>query len=83
MNMVGTGISRTISMSNTMKIIASKKNRMENGIRAILLGSNPHSNGVDFSRSSEDRALRIHAANRTTIGISAEILNITEARFIN
>lgn len=49
--MVGIGISRTISMSNTIKIIARRKNRIENGIRAVLLGSNPHSNGEDFSRS--------------------------------
>lgn len=49
--MVGIGISRTISMSNTIKIIARRKNRIEKGIRAVLLGSNPHSNGEDFSRS--------------------------------
>lgn len=30
----GKGIKRTISMSKTMKIIANKKNRVENGIRA-------------------------------------------------
>jgi hypothetical protein len=38
-------------MSNTMKMIASRKNRIENGIRALWFGSNPHSNGDDFSRS--------------------------------
>jgi hypothetical protein len=32
---IGIGINRTISMSNTMKIIANRKNRMENGIRAL------------------------------------------------
>ena len=31
----GMGINRTISISNTMKIIANKKNRMEKGIRAL------------------------------------------------
>jgi hypothetical protein len=31
---------------------AIKKNRKENGSRAVLLGSNPHSNGELFSRSS-------------------------------
>lgn len=31
---------------------AIKKNRRENGRRAEVLGSNPHSNGDDFSRSS-------------------------------
>lgn len=47
----GIGRSRTISTSNTMKIIARRKNRIENGIRAVFLGSNPHSNADDFSRS--------------------------------
>ena len=32
---IGRGTSRTISMSKTMKIIASKKNRIENGTRAL------------------------------------------------
>jgi hypothetical protein len=48
---IGVGISKTISISNTMKIIARRKNRIENGIRALWFGSNPHSNGDDFSRS--------------------------------
>ena len=30
----GTGISRAISMSNTIKMMARRKNRKENGIRA-------------------------------------------------
>jgi hypothetical protein len=47
----GAGINRTISMSNTMKIIASIKNRNENGVRALLLGSNPHSKADALSRS--------------------------------
>jgi hypothetical protein len=33
-------------------MIAIKKNRNENGKRADLFGSNPHSNGEIFSRSS-------------------------------
>jgi|SRR5579864_9364882 hypothetical protein len=48
---IGVGISSTISMSNTMKITASKKKRVENGIRAEFIGSNPHSKGDVFSRS--------------------------------
>lgn len=56
---MGVGISRTISISNTRKITARRKNRVENGIRAVFLGSNPHSKGVDFSRSFIERALRI------------------------
>lgn len=48
--MIGMGISRTISMSKTMKITARRKKRMENGVRADRVGSNPHSNGDIFSR---------------------------------
>lgn len=33
-----------------MKIMAIKKNRIENGIRAELKKLNPHSNGDHFSR---------------------------------
>ena len=40
-----------ISTSKIKKITAIKKNRKENGIRADLFGSNPHSNGDLFSRS--------------------------------
>jgi len=32
---MGSGINKTISMSNTMKIIANRKNRIENGTRAL------------------------------------------------
>lgn len=39
------------STSKTRKIIESIKNRMENGSRAEDFGVNPHSNGLDFSRS--------------------------------
>jgi hypothetical protein len=37
---------------NIRKITAIKKNRSENGSHAGFLGSNPHSNGDLFSRSS-------------------------------
>lgn len=40
-----------ISTSKIKKITAIKKNRRENGIRDLLNGSNPHSNGDLFSRS--------------------------------
>lgn len=43
-----------ISTSNTKKMIAIKKNRNEKGSREGDLGSNPHSNGEDFSRSVND-----------------------------
>lgn len=45
-------------MSNTRKITARRKNRVEKGSRALFFGSNPHSNGVDFSRSLSLRALK-------------------------
>ena len=48
---IGSGMSSAISMSNTKKITAKRKNRRENGIRAEFFGSNPHSKGVVFSRS--------------------------------
>lgn len=54
---IGIGRRRTISTSNTMKIMASRKNRIEKGIRAVFFGSNPHSNADDFSRSIYDRIL--------------------------
>jgi len=65
---IGIGINRTISMSNTIKIIASRKNRMENGIRALWLGSNPHSNGDDFSRFEVERIEVIQAIKNTING---------------
>lgn len=51
----GRGRSRAISISNTRKITANKKNRIENGSRALFFGSKPHSNGEDFSRSRMER----------------------------
>lgn len=80
---VGMGINRTISISNTMKIIASRKNRMEKGIRAVLLGSNPHSKGEDFSRSVVERALKTQAAKRTRDGSATESVVDAVIRFIN
>lgn len=80
---VGIGISNTISISNTIKIIASRKNRIENGIRAVLLGSNPHSKGDDFSRSVWDRAAKILAAARMIEGTSRAMVVDAVMRFIN
>ena len=45
------GNKRVISTSKIKKITAIKKNRKENGSRAVPLGSNPHSKGEFFSRS--------------------------------
>ena len=65
---MGIGINSTISISNTIKMIANKKNRIENGIRALWLGSNPHSKGDDFSRFEVDRIAVIQAIKRTKDG---------------
>lgn len=48
---IGIGNNRVISTSKIKKITAIRKNRRENGIRAVSNGLNPHSNGEDFSRS--------------------------------
>jgi hypothetical protein len=71
---VGSGIRRTISISNTMKITARRKNRSENGIRALWLGSNPHSNEVVFSRSGLARMKMLHASSRRIRGIIAAMM---------
>ena len=49
---IGIGSSIEISTSKILKITAIRKNRDENGSRAEFFGSNPHSNGDLFSRSS-------------------------------
>jgi hypothetical protein len=50
--MIVIGKRSAISTSKIRKITAIRKNRNENGNRAELFGSNPHSKGEDFSRSS-------------------------------
>lgn len=40
----------TISTSKIKNKIVTRKKRREKGIRALFRGSNPHSNGVSFSR---------------------------------
>lgn len=40
-----------ISISKIKNTIAIRKNRIENGIRDVFFGSNPHSKGEAFSRS--------------------------------
>jgi hypothetical protein len=49
---IGIVNSSAISTSKIIKITAIKKNRNENGSRVEFFGSNPHSNGELFSRSS-------------------------------
>lgn len=45
------GNRRAISTSKIKKITAIRKNWIEKGIREDLIGSNPHSKGLLFSRS--------------------------------
>lgn len=45
----GRGSSRAISRSNNKNVIATRKNFIEKGRRAELVGSNPHSYGFAFS----------------------------------
>lgn len=45
----GIGSKSAISRSNSRKVIATRKNFIENGKRAELIGSNPHSYGFAFS----------------------------------
>lgn len=59
---------RTISMSNTIKITARRKNRMENGIRADRIGSKPHSNGDSFSRFEFEDFIEVNMEIRYTRG---------------
>lgn len=79
----GSGIIRTISISKTIKMIPSKKNRSENGIRAVFLGSNPHSNGDVFSRSDSEREFRIQAARNVTPASAHEVIKAVVSRFMN
>jgi hypothetical protein len=78
----GMGRSSTISTSNTIKIIASRKNRIENGIRAVFLGSNPHSNADDFSRSLLARIFKNHESRNVSIAIVDAIVASVNGRII-
>ena len=64
---------RAISTSKIKKIIAIKKNRIEKGRRADLLGSNPHSKGDLFSRS-----LIIFFANKDANDITRALIIIVK-----
>lgn len=79
---MGIGSSSTISTSNTMKIIASRKNRIENGIRAVFFGSNPHSNADDFSRSLFVRILRNHESVNVRIAITDAMVASVSGRIM-
>ena len=60
-----------------------RKNRRENGIRAVFLGSNPHSKGEVFSRSADERSLKNQAAEnvnpvRVQAIINEEIITVID-----
>lgn len=52
-----------------------RKNRRENGIRAVFLGSNPHSKGEVFSRSSDERNLKNQATENVNPARIQAIIN--------
>lgn len=81
---MGIGINSTISISNTIKITASRKNRMENGVRAERVGSKPHSKGDSFSRflTVSVRVDVIHAIINTREGIKIAVIDDNKIRFI-
>lgn len=80
---IGRGMIRTISISNTIKIIPKRKNRSEKGMRAVFLGSNPHSNGEDFSRSEWERVLRAQAAPKVARVTSNDRIEAKRNKDIN
>ena len=79
----GSGMTRTISMSNTIKIMPSRKNRKEKGIRAEFLGSNPHSNGAVFSRSEKVRDLRIQAVANVRVVIAEALIKVHTSKVMD
>jgi hypothetical protein len=77
------GSNSAISTSKMRKITAIKKNRKEKGSRDDLFGSNPHSKGDLFSRStiefldnSEARSMTIDVITINTIPMES-IIKIT------
>ena len=70
-----------ISTSKIKKITAIRKNCNENGIRDDLLGSNPHSKGLLFSRSIKV-FLEIILANIITI-VEIKIIIVDIIKIIN
>lgn len=76
----GRGMRRTISISNTKKITARRKNRREKGIRALPKGSKPHSKGDAFSRSIGVRWARVkEIINTVRVRIPERIVSKDES----
>lgn len=78
----GSGSRSAISMSNTRKITAKRKNRIENGRRALFLGSNPHSNGDVFSRSGIERVEISIIINIRMRGMTKAVIALIEEEII-
>lgn len=79
---MGVGISKTISISNTIKIIANMKNRNENGTRALFFGSKPHSNGDVFSRSDSVRLFSVLARINKSAEINIAMIDVISGVYI-
>ena len=80
---IGIGIKRTISISNTRNNTANKKNRILKGSRAVDFGSNPHSKGDLFSRSCDDRDIIIFARSKSKVGIRIAKSKLIDVRTIH
>lgn len=70
---MGRGRRNIISISKIKNRMANKKNRIEKGARALDVGSNPHSNDDDFSRSLLVWVLIILNTIRRVIGKTVTI----------
>lgn len=77
---MGAGRRRMISMSNTRKMTAKRKNRREKGSRAEFLGSNPHSKGESLFRSWLERAAKAHESKKMRVEIKVARETIKRAR---
>lgn len=77
----GSGKSNAISRSNSKKVIATRKNFIEKGRRAELIGSNPHSYGFAFSvyvfRWGSQKATRIRAIDSVRLIKRTSVMLIT------
>lgn len=81
------GKSRVISTSKIKKITAIRKNRSENGNRAVPFGSKPHSKGEFFSRSEivffdNKEAIIITTPEIKRIIRTAIIIRIVSSKFL-
>lgn len=77
----GRGRRRAISRSNSRKVMATKKNFIEKGSRAELIGSNPHSYGLAFSvyvfKWGNQKATEIRTMERAILINRTSIMLIT------